>query len=139
MWRSAQLLGLILILVSTGTASAGAAPGPQLLVRVSASGGLCPESVCHWGGRITTTTISADGRRPRRITAAERGALTRAIGELRPASLPPFKGACPIAYDGQERSYQFRGKRELRSCTYDLRHVRAVQLVDRMLASLPGR
>ena len=53
----------------------------------------------------------------------------------------PFQhaGTCPIAYDGQELSYRFRGKRELRSCTYDLRHVRAVQLVDRLIASLPSR
>ena len=25
------------------------------------------------------------------------------------ASLPPFEGTCPIAYDGQERTYRFRG------------------------------
>ena len=43
------------------------------------------------------------------------------------------------SYDGQELHYRFRGKRELRSCTYDLRNVRAVQLVDRLLASLPAR
>jgi hypothetical protein len=140
MWRRAQLVGLaLLVLAASGAGSAGAASNPQLLVRISASGGFCPESVCNWGGRITTTTISADGHRSRRITVSERRALTRAITQLDPASLPPFKGTCPIAYDGQERSYRFHGKPELRSCTYDLRRVRAVQLVDRMLASLPVR
>jgi hypothetical protein len=123
----------------SGVASASDASAPQLLVTVSASGGFCPTRICHWGGRVTTTTISADGRRSRRITPAERVALTRAIMQLKPASLPPFASTCPIAYDGQELTYRFRGKRELRSCTYDLRRVKAVQVVDRLLASLPAR
>jgi len=140
MRRRAQLLVLtVLALIYTGAGSATSASKPQLLVTVSASGGLCPPSMCHWGGRITTTTISADGRYPRRLTVAERGALTRAIARLQPAVLSPFKGTCPIAYDGQERIYRFRGRRELRSCTYDLRNVRAVQLADRLLASLTPR
>ena len=129
----------VLAAAITGAGAATSATKPQLLVSVSASGGLCPPSMCHWGGRITTTTISADGHSPRRLTVAERRALTRAIALLQPATLPPFKGTCPIAYDGQERHYRFRGKRELRSCTYDLRNVRAVQLADRLLASLPTR
>ena len=138
--RRTPLLALALVVLAVSAAgSAAATATPQLLVTVSASGGLCPTHVCHWGGRITTTTISADGRRSRRITAAERLALTRAITQLQPASLPPFAGTCPIAYDGQELTYRFRGKRVLRSCTYDLRHVKAVQLVDRLLASLPSR
>ena len=124
---------------SSAAGSAAATATPQLLVTVSASGGLCPPHICHWGGRITTTTISADGRRSRRITAAERLALTRAIAQLHPASLPKFAGTCPIAYDGQELTYRFRDKPVVRSCTYDLRHVKAVQLVDRLIASLPSR
>ena len=133
---------LALALVVLAVSGVGSAPLPRRRNSSSpsaASGGLCPTHICHWGGRITTTTISADGRRSRRITAAERLALTRAITQLQPASLPPFAGTCPIAYDGQELSYRFRGKRVLRSCTYDLRHVKAVQLVDRLLASLPSR
>ena len=86
-----------------------------------------------------TITISATDRRSRHLTVAERRALTRAIAQLRPASLPPFSGTCPIAYDGQERIYRFRGKSVLRSCTYDLRNVQAVRLADRLLASLPAR
>src|SRR5690242_6653216 len=137
-----RLLPLLLTVVAL-TAAAGSAgattPTPQLLVAVNATGGLCPPSMCHWGAKITTTTISAEGRRPRRITAAERSALTQAITRLRVATLPKFKGTCPIAYDGQELHYRFRGKPEIRTCKQDLRRVRAVQLVNRLIASLPAR
>ena len=95
--------------------------------------------MCHWGARITTATISAEGHRSRSITAAERSALTQAIARLKVASLRRFKGTCPIAYDGQEFHYRFRDKPEVRSCRYDLRRVRAVQLTDRLIASLPSR
>ena len=138
--RRARLLVLALVVVVAATAgSATAVTQPQLLVAVSATGGLCPPSMCHWSARITTTTISAEGRRSRRITVAERRALLLAMAQLNPATLPKFTGTCPIAYDGQERHYRFRGKSEVRSCRYDLRRVRAVQLVDRMIASLPSR
>jgi hypothetical protein len=140
MVRRTQALALTLVVLAASSAGhAGAAARPQLLVTVSASGGLCPTSVCRWGGRITTTTISADGRRARKLTIPERRALLGAISRLDPAKLPPFTSTCPIAYDGQELSYRFRGKPPLRSCTYDLRRVRAVQLVDRLLASLARR
>ena len=136
----AQLLLVTLAVVATGVAgSAAAATKPDVLVTVSTTGGLCPPSMCHWGARITTTTISAEDRRSRRLTVPERRALLLAIAQLHPASLPKFTGTCPIAYDGLERHYRFRGKRELRSCTYDLRRVRAVLLVDRLIASLPSR
>jgi hypothetical protein len=135
-----QLLALMLLALAAATAgSASAASTPQVLVTVSARGGFCPPSMCKWSARITTTTISATDHRSRRLTLAERRALSRAITRLHPASLPPFKGTCPIAYDGQERIYRFQGKRVLRSCTYDLKNVHAVQLVDRLLASLPAR
>ena len=138
--RQAQLLLLALVVLAPSAGSAAAAtPTPRVLVSVNATGGLCPPSMCHWSARITTTTISAEGRRSRRITAAERSALTQAIARLRVASLPRFKGTCPIAYDGQELHYRFRDKPEVRSCRYDLRRVRAVQLTDRLIASLPSR
>ena len=132
------LLSVVALAAAAGSAGA-ASPSPQLLVAVSATGGLCPPSMCHWSAKITTRTISAEGRRSRRITAAERAALTQAIARLRVATLPKFKGTCPIAYDGQELHYRFRGKPELRTCKQDLRRVRAVQLVDRLIASLPAR
>lgn len=139
MLRRAHLLVIALAVAASSAGAAGAASKPQLLVSVSASGGLCPTGVCRSGARITTTTINAEGHRSRRLTLSERRALTLAIARLEPASLPPFAGTCPIAYDGQELTYRFRGKRALRSCIYDLRRVRAVQLVDRLLASLPAR
>src|SRR6476619_3463132 len=123
MVRRAQLLvvALVVVVVAATAGSAGAVTQPQLLVAVSATGGMCPPSMCHWSARITTTTISAEGRRSRRITVAERRTLLLAMTQLHPATLPKFTGTCPIAYDGQERHYRFRGKREIRSCTYDLR------------------
>ncbi len=139
MLRRAELLIIALALAASSAGAAGAASKPQLVVSVSASGGLCPTEVCRWGARITTTTISAEGHRSRRLTLSERRALSRAIAQLESASLPPFTGTCPTAYDGQELTYRFRGKRALRSCIHDLRHVRAVQLVDQLLASLPAR
>ena len=139
--RRAQLLVVCLVVLAAGAAGTATAttPAPQLLVAVNATGGFCPPNMCHWSARITTTTISAEGRRARRITAAERAALTQAIVRLKVATLPKFKGTCPIAYDGQELHYRFRGKPEVRTCKQDLRRVRAVQLVDRLIASLPSR
>ena len=138
--RPLRFLALTLMLALAGAGAACATPPkPPVLVSVSATGGFCRPSACHWGARITTTTISADGRRSRRLTTPEHRALTTAIAQLKPASLPLFTGTCPIAYDGQELHYRFRGTRELRTCKNDLRHVRAVQLVDRLVASLPSR
>jgi hypothetical protein len=136
--RRIVLLVLTVVGFGAGTASA-TTPTPQMLVAVSARGGLCPTHICHWGGRITATTISADGHRARRLRSAERSALTRAMAQLKVASLPKFTGTCPVAYDGQERIYRFAGKRVLGSCSYDLRHVKAVQIVDRLIAGLPAR
>ena len=137
--RALLLLSLAAVLAAGLASSTAATSNPQILVRVNATGGLCPPSMCHWSARITTTTISAEGRRARRITAAERSALTQAIARLKVATLRKFKGTCPIAYDGQELHYRFRDKPEVRSCRYDLRRVRAVQLTDRLIASLPSR
>ena len=139
--RHAQLLVVCLVVLAAGAAGTATRhhAAPRLLVAVNATGGFCPPNLCHWSARITTTTISAENRRARRITAAERAALTQAIVRLKVATLPKFKGTCPIAYDGQELHYRFRGKPEVRTCKQDLRRVRAVQLVDRLIASLPSR
>jgi hypothetical protein len=141
MRRHAQLLVLILVVLAAALSESATAttPAPQVLVSVSATGGFCPPSMCHWGARITTATISAEGRRSRSITVTERRALMQAIARLNVASLPRFTGTCPIAYDGQELHYRFRAEPEIRTCKYDLRRVRAVQLVDRLIASLPAR
>ena len=84
-------------------------------------------------------TISGDGYVPRRLKTTERAALLRAIGAIDAKYLRahPFKGTCPVAYDGQESTYRFRGfARSLPSCTYDLRGVEAVRLAERLFGTL---
>jgi hypothetical protein len=89
--------------------------------------------------RIDDVSISGEGYVPRRLKASERTALLRAIEKLdmRYLRAHPFTGTCPTAYDGQESIYRFRGfPRALPGCTYDLRGVEAVRIVDRLLATL---
>jgi hypothetical protein len=89
--------------------------------------------------RIDDRTISGEGYTSRRLRPAERAALVSAIGKLDLAYLRahPFKGTCPIAHDGQEAIYRFRGfPRALPGCAYDLRGVEAVRLVERLLGTL---
>jgi hypothetical protein len=131
-----------------GTASGvrGSNPATEArppIVSVVRRGGLCISgSECRSTLRITDTTVSGDGYRPRRLKPVEHAELLRAVKAFDPSYLVahPFKGTCPIAYDGQESVYRFRGvKRALASCTYDLRGVRAVRLTERILATLKPR
>ena len=47
---------------------------------------------------------------------------------------------CPTAYDATESIYRFRGfARDVASCTYDVRGVKAVIVTDRLLAKLKPR
>jgi hypothetical protein len=107
------------------------------------SGGLCPSGRrCRTVFRITDTAIKADGYVSRPLRRAARAELLRAIDSLDLAELRahPFKGTCPTAYDGGESVYSFRGfHHRIASCTYDLRHVRAVAVADRLLAQLKRR
>lgn len=92
--------------------------------------------------RITDASVSGSGYVSRRLSRLERSALLRAIArlDLTVVRKHPFIGTCPTAYDGTESIYRFRGiASPLASCTYDLRRVAAVQLVDRLLASLRAR
>jgi hypothetical protein len=120
-------------------ASANAAGGAPI-VTVIRHGGLCVSgSECRSVLRITDTSVTAPGYVTRRLSARHRAALLRAIDALDIAVLRkrPFKGTCPTAYDGSESIYRFRGfAYPLAGCTYDLRRVAAVQLVDRLLATL---
>jgi len=51
-----------------------------------------------------------------------------------------LRGRRPIAYDGTESIYRFRGVAPpLASCTYDLRRVRAVNVTERLFATLKPR
>ena len=130
---------------SAGAASglAGPTSAPKPIVTVIRHGGLCITRMeCRTALRISDTTISGDGYVPRRLKAGERAGLLRAIRQLDPAYLRshPFKGVCPVAYDGSESTYRFRGfTRPLPSCTYDLRGIKAVQLVERLLGMLKPR
>ena len=75
----------------------------------------------------------------RPLAPADRRALLRAIGKLDPAYLRahPFSGTCPVAYDGQESTYRFRGfAQALPGCRYDLRGVEAVRVAERLLGTL---
>ncbi len=89
--------------------------------------------------RIDDVTISGDGYVSRRLEPGERLALLRAIDKLDLAYLRthPFEGMCPTAYDGSESIYRFSGFATLLpACTYDLRRVEAVRLVEKLLRTL---
>lgn len=126
--------------LGTGAAGAGTAAAPRPIVTVVRHGGLCISgSECRSVLRITDTTISGAGYLPRRLRAGERSALLRSIRLLDLATIRAhsFVGTCPIAFDGQESIYRFRGfAPALASCKYDLRRVQAVRLTERLLATL---
>jgi hypothetical protein len=138
------LVALVLaaaVLAAAGAAFTEAATGP--LVVVVRQGGLCVTgSECRSVLRITDTTISGDGYRPRPLSPVARRSLIRAIGELDAGYLHrhPFKGTCPTAYDAPESIYRFRGfVPSVPSCKYDLRGIPAVRLTERLLATLKPR
>jgi hypothetical protein len=140
---AAALLAAIAGVLGTGSAAASADVAPRPIVTVVRHGGLCVSGTeCRAVLRITDTTISAAGFLPRRLRPVERGALLRAIRLLDLAAIRahPFTGTCPIAFDGTESIYRFRGfVPPLASCKYDLRRVQAVRLTERLLATLKPR
>ena len=72
----------------------------------------------------------------RRVSLAR---VEPAIHELDPAYLRrhPFTGTCPIASDGQESIYRFRGfVPSIPSCRYDVSGMPAVRITERLLATL---
>src|SRR6478735_94350 len=110
--RPRLILPVLLVLVACVAGSSRAATSnPQVLVRVNATGGLCPPSMCHWSARITTTTISAEGRRARRITAAERPAQGRHAAEVQghlPDRLRRPGAPLPLPRQGRDSVVQVR-------------------------------
>ena len=110
------------------------------LVVVVRHGGLClTGSECRFVFRITDTTISGEGYRSRALSPAVRRSLLSAIHELDAAYLRrhPFTGTCPMASDGQESIYRFRGfVPSIPSCKYDVSGIRAVRLTERLLVTL---
>jgi hypothetical protein len=125
--------------LAAGAATAGAAPSKPI-VTVTRHGGLCVTgSECRSTFRIDDAGISGAGFRPRRLAPGERTALLAAIDKLDLGYLKahPFRGTCPTAYDGSEAIYRFRSfPRAVPSCTYDVRRVQAVSLVEQLLARL---
>ena len=94
---------------------------------------------CQSTFRITDTAISGDRFTTRRLSASERVGLLRAMARLSHGYFVahPFNGTCPVAYDGQESVYRFRGfARVLPGCRYDLSGVEAIRVVDRLIATL---
>jgi hypothetical protein len=136
-------LALAVLAGAWGAAIASVDRTPPALVTVVRHGGHCVSGTeCRTVYRITDTRISAAGFLPRRLAPAERRTLLRAMRALDLAAIRsrPFTGTCPVAYDGQESIYRFRGvSQPLASCTYDLRGVSAVRLTNRLLAALKPR
>ena len=139
----AALLATAIAAFLLASASASATSTPPPIATIVRHGGLCLSgSECRTVFRITDRTISAPGYVPRRLAPADRLSLLRAVRLLNLPYLQahPFTGTCPIAYDGSESIYRFRGfARPLPSCTYDLRGVRAVRITERLLATLKPR
>jgi hypothetical protein len=134
----------VVAVTSLVTASALAQPhAAKPIVTVVRHGGLCVTGMeCRSMLRITERTISADHYVARRLKPSERAALLGAIRAIDLAAVRshPFTDTCPIAYDGTESVYRFRGVAPpLASCTYDLRRVRAVNLTERLFATLKPR
>jgi hypothetical protein len=136
----AAMIGATLVAASAASAR-DSVPAP--VVTVVRHGGLCLAGTeCRSVLRIDDRTISGEGYRPRPLRPAERVALLRAISKLDRAYLRahPFRGTCPIAYDGTESIYRFRGfPTRVASCTYELEGVAAVRLVERLLGTLKPR
>src|SRR5262245_6185277 len=136
---TAVLLAVAIGSSISAAAVAGGSRSAQPIVSVILRGGLTvPRVNCRATFVITDTTISGCGYASRRLDPGKRRLLLRAIRMLDRSYLSahPFRGTCPTAYDGQEAIYRFRGfDTPLASCTYDLRGVRAVQIVNRLLGS----
>ena len=146
--KSTLLIGFaiaaaLLAVLRIGSAAASIAAMPTPIVIVVRHGRLCLSGTeCRTVLRITDTRITAAGYVPRRLAPSERRALLRAIRAFDLAWIRAhrFRGTCPIAYDGTESIYRFRGfSRPLASCTYDLRGVHAVRLTEGLLATLKPR
>ena len=133
-------LACVAVLAAMSDVRAAASPPIVTVVR---HGGLCLTPAggmeCRQGLRITDTTISSPGYVTRRLTRRDRAELLYAIARISPAYLRahPFRGTCPVSYDGEESIYRFRGFRKpLASCAYKLGGLQAVRVTERLLASL---
>jgi hypothetical protein len=137
---SLPLLAVAASLAATAPAGARTPAAPvTALVDIRYSGGLCVSgATCEARVRLLPDgRLLRDGKLLRVVSATRVTALRKAIArlDLDDVRAHPFTGTCPIAYDGQEATYRFRGvDAALRSCRWDLERVPAVQLVGRTLA-----
>jgi hypothetical protein len=104
-------------------------PGAGPLVTIQMRGGLCPEAMCD-----NTVILERDGRvhsaaKPPNdlghVTGEAMAALTTAMQATDWADLMshPFKGECPIAFDGQELIFEFNlgtTTQRIASCEVDI-------------------
>jgi hypothetical protein len=134
---------IVLSFVGAASAVGSAEKETSPIVTVVRHGGLCVSGhECRSVLRITDSSVVATGYRTRAVSRAQRAALLEAIGTLDLTTLRrhPFTGTCPTASDGSESIYRFRGfPHTLAGCTYDLREVSAVQLTEKLLATLRPR
>ncbi|MFN3429578.1 MAG: hypothetical protein ACK46X_06465 [Candidatus Sericytochromatia bacterium] len=106
------------------------APAESTVLRIRASGGMCPDGVCG-----TETVLRLDGRFTRtvgknpptqgRIDAALAAAVAKETAQANFTQLTarPFTGLCPTAYDGSEFFYTFptaQGDQAIGSCKVDI-------------------
>lgn len=115
---------------ATPVSHASPAAADATVLRIRASGGMCPDGICG-----TETTLRADGRFTRtvgkhaptqgRVDAALTAAVAREAARANFTQLKakPFTGLCPTAYDGSEFFYTFstaQGDHEIGSCKVDI-------------------
>jgi hypothetical protein len=125
------------------TPSSSPPPAVMPLVTLRLEGGMCPRGAC-----ASSFEIRSDGLIVRRtptaallgqLSAAQLATLQVSIGttDFDTILTHPFTGTCPIAFDGQERTYGFatsRGDVQLASCVIDLDPAPAVvALVDDLI------
>lgn len=150
--KAAAVLSLIVsaaTLAGTGSASLGPRSplrAPVPIATVVEHGGMpcyqgpgLPGKECGLTATITDRWITAAGFRRHALKPPERTLLLSAIGQINADYLRkhPAGDLCSAVADLPEVTYRFRGYgRPLASCTYDLRGVRAVTIVNRLISQL---
>jgi hypothetical protein len=102
-----------------------AEPQPKLVLRVTATGGMCPNGACGSEIMLYDDGTGSFGEGPKKksfaVGSEEASSLVALIGNTDFEALRKnkFTGLCPTAYDGQEFIYLFstpHGEETLDSC-----------------------
>ena len=126
---------IVVGLCAGGAMGAQQARAASPLVEVRYIGGLCPSGVCgvpyvlYTDGHYTGAHLSGQFRPP--ALAAVRRAIDHT--NFRALRARPFRGVCPIAFDGQEVRYTFytrQGRQMLDSCREVLTSGPLLSLID---------